>query len=125
MVPKLKVLHVSMNPLIYPSRSIVNEGIQAICTYLKDRYLMEHSKEGEADTISRPDADCLNTRRSSDTSVYTDASNDDLTTDAEEAYPKKMKKPKSAKSKIRRRFPERTPIITITSKSTYLAKHCQ
>ncbi|XP_045475586.1 leucine-rich repeat-containing protein 27-like [Harmonia axyridis] len=115
LVPKLRVLHVSMNPLIYPSRSVINEGSEAICAYLKERYLLENSKEGEADTISRPDADCLNTRRSSETSLYTDASNE--TGDIEERYSKALTTTKSKKVKTKRRFPERAPIITITSLS--------
>ncbi|KAL3268129.1 hypothetical protein HHI36_007256, partial [Cryptolaemus montrouzieri] len=118
LVPKLKVLQVSQNPLIYPCRTIITDGIQSICSYLRSQYLTENSKEGEADTMSRPDAECLNTRRSSETSVYTDTTSDGMVTDVEERNTKTVYstvKTKKSKSKFKR--PEPAPIITITSLS--------
>ncbi|KAJ8918552.1 hypothetical protein NQ315_013057, partial [Exocentrus adspersus] len=38
LVPKLKALQVSDNPLLYPARKIIVEGTKAIKTYLKEQY---------------------------------------------------------------------------------------
>ncbi|KAK9871746.1 hypothetical protein WA026_014200 [Henosepilachna vigintioctopunctata] len=115
LVPKLKVLQISQNPLIYPSRSIITDGVQAICTYLRSQFLAENATEGEAITLSRPDAECVNTRRSSEASLFTESSSDEVAGLNESRKSSSNLKSRKSKSRSICRVP--APIITITSLS--------
>ncbi|KAI4461884.1 leucine rich repeat containing protein [Holotrichia oblita] len=42
LVPKLVVLQLSKNPLIYPSKDIISQGIEAITSYLRNEYNKEN-----------------------------------------------------------------------------------
>lgn len=66
LVPKLKVLQVSQNPLIYPARKIITDGVQAVCAYLRNQYLQEKNEEKAIQ--------CLNTERTATTSNESDFS---------------------------------------------------
>ncbi|CAH1971095.1 unnamed protein product [Acanthoscelides obtectus] len=56
LVPKLKALQVSENPLVYPPRKIIVEGTKMIKNFLKSQYELEHIQEIEADTVEDKDS---------------------------------------------------------------------
>lgn len=45
MVPKLKVLQITGNPVIYPTQEIINEGVVAIKAFLKKQYNSTHKMQ--------------------------------------------------------------------------------
>ncbi|KAK5645124.1 hypothetical protein RI129_006424 [Pyrocoelia pectoralis] len=54
-VPNLKILQVSGNPLTYPPREVSKKGIIAVFNFLKDQYRLEHPEphfDDKLDTVS-------------------------------------------------------------------------
>ncbi|KAF5281619.1 hypothetical protein FQR65_LT02939 [Abscondita terminalis] len=57
-VPKLKVLQISGNPIIYPPKEILNQGILTVCSFLKTEHekLEKDKSEDETESIPSPDS---------------------------------------------------------------------
>ncbi|KAF5298116.1 hypothetical protein FQA39_LY02540 [Lamprigera yunnana] len=48
-IPKLKVLQISGNPLVYPSKDIIDQGVLTVCSFLKEQFQKLHNAKSECE----------------------------------------------------------------------------
>ncbi|KAK4875922.1 hypothetical protein RN001_012344 [Aquatica leii] len=56
-VPKLKVLQISGNPLVYPPQDVIIQGILTVCSFLKEEYMKLQQQKTDIELINEVSPD--------------------------------------------------------------------